>query len=87
MIKILYNYKISTRKQWSPVTKQYVNGYDPEIYLKEHILRGDSGDGVPNVLSPDNTFVDGLRQRPLSKKKIESWRDADTKSIPNWNDE
>ena len=74
-------------KQWSPVTKQYVNGYDPEIYLKEHILRGDSGDGVPNVLSPDNTFVDGLRQRPLSKKKIESWRDADTKSIPNWNDE
>ena len=74
-------------KQWSPVTKQYVNGYDPEIYLKEHILRGDSGDGVPNVLSPDNTFVDGLRQRPLSKKKIESWRDADTKDIPNWNDE
>ena len=74
-------------KQWSPVTKQYVNGYDPEIYLKEHILRGDSGDGVPNVLSPDNTFVDGLRQRPLSKKKVESWRDADTKDIPNWNDE
>ena len=74
-------------KQWSPVTKQYVNGYDPEIYLKEHILKGDSGDGVPNVLSPDNTFVDGLRQRPLSKKKVESWRDADTKDIPTWSDE
>ena len=74
-------------KQWSPVTKQYVNGYDPEIYLKEHIIRGDSGDGVPNVLSPDNTFVDGLRQRPLSKKKVESWRDADTKDIPTWSDE
>ena len=39
------------------------------------------------MLSPDNTFVDGLRQRPLSKKKVESWRDADTKDIPNWNDE
>ena len=69
------------------MTKQYVNGYDPETYLKEHILRGDSGDGVPNVLSPDNTFVDGLRQRPLSKKKVESWRDADTKDIPTWSDE
>ena len=42
-------------------------------YLNEHILRGDTGDGVPNVLSPDNTFVDGLRQRPLSKKKIAEW--------------
>jgi len=67
-------------KQWSPVTKQYVNGYDPEIYLKEQIHRGDSGDGVPNVLSPDNTFVDGLRQKPLSKKKIVSIVDG---NLPN----
>ena len=64
-------------KQWSPITKKYVNGFNPHIYLKEHILKGDTSDGVPNVLSPDNTFTDGLRQRPLGKKKIQNWLDID----------
>ena len=59
--------------QYSPITKKFVNGMDPSEYLYEHILKGDTGDGVPNVLSPDNTFVDGLRQKPLSKKKIAEW--------------
>jgi hypothetical protein len=58
--------------QYSPITKKFVNGVDPDIYLSEHVLKGDSSDGVPNVLSPDNTFVDGLRQKPLSKKKIQT---------------
>ena len=71
-------------KQWSPITKKDVNGFDPTIYLKEHILKGDTSDGVPNVLSPDNTFVDGLRQRPLSRKKIQSWLIG---GGSNWNDE
>ena len=60
-------------KQYSPILKKYVNGHDPNTYIKEHILKGDTSDGVPNVLSPDNTFVDGLRQRPLGRKKIENW--------------
>ena len=60
-------------KQYSPITKKFINGEDPKEYLYQHILKGDSSDGVPNVLSPDNTFVDGLRQRPLSKKKISEW--------------
>jgi 5'-3' exonuclease len=58
--------------QYSPITKKFVNGVDPYTYLDEHVLKGDSSDGVPNVLSPDNTFVDGIRQKPLSKKKIQS---------------
>jgi len=70
--------------QWSPITKKQVNGFDPTIYLKEHILKGDTSDGVPNVLSPDNTFVDGLRQRPLSRKKIQSWLVG---GGSDWNDE
>jgi hypothetical protein len=48
-------------------------GEEPSIYIKEHILKGDRSDGVPNVLSDDNVFVEGRRQRPLSKKKIEAW--------------
>jgi len=71
-------------KQWSPITKKDVNGFNPTTYLKEHILRGDVSDGVPNVLSPDNTFSDGLRQRPLSKKKIQSWLLG---GGSDWNDE
>jgi|TARA_B110000259_G_scaffold111884_1_gene127794 hypothetical protein len=58
--------------QYSPITKKFINGIDPHIYLDEHVLKGDSSDGVPNVLSPDNTFVDGIRQKPLSRKKIQS---------------
>jgi len=60
-------------KQYSPVQKKFVNGIDPQIYIKEHVLKGDRSDGVPNFLSPDNTFVDELRQKPMSKKKIETW--------------
>jgi len=58
--------------QYSPITKKFVNGIDPDDYLSEHVLKGDTSDGIPNVLSPDNTFVDGIRQKPLSRKKIQS---------------
>ena len=71
-------------KQWSPITKKDVNGFNPTTYLKEHILRGDVSDSIPNVLSPDNTFSDGLRQRPLSKKKVQSWLLG---GGSDWNDE
>ena len=76
--------KYSNVTQWSPITKKQVNGFDPTIYLKEHILKGDTSDGVPNVLSPDNTFIDGLRQRPLSRKKIQTWLVG---GGSDWNDE
>ena len=70
--------KYDNVKQYSPILKKYVNGHNPDTYIKEHILKGDSSDGVPNVLSPDHTFVEGLRQRPLSKKKIEAWIKSET---------
>jgi len=75
--------KYSDVKQYSPILKKYVNGYNPDTYIKEHILKGDTSDGVPNVLSPDNTFVDGLRQKPLTKKKIESWLNANIDDLPD----
>jgi len=71
-------------KQFSPITKKYVNGENPDRYIKEHVFKGDTSDGVPNVLSPDNTFVDGLRQKPMTKKKIEAWIDHDFEDVaPN----
>ena len=63
-------------KQYSPITKKMVNGINPSGYLQEHILKGDMNDGIPNVLSPDHTFTDRLRQHPLTKKNIASILDT-----------
>jgi hypothetical protein len=57
--------------QYDPVRKKWINHNDPKKYLFEQILKGDTGDGVPNVLSSDNVFVTNGRQRPLTQKKID----------------
>ena len=56
-------------KQYSPLVKKPVVEEHPRVNLTEKILTGDAGDGVPNVLSDDNVFVEGRRQTPLSAKK------------------
>lgn len=61
-------------QQWSPLTKNFVKG-NPEESLWEKLIKGDVGDGVPNILSSDDTLVtEGKRQRPVSKKKMELWK-------------
>jgi|TARA_R100000030_G_scaffold54701_2_gene41206 5'-3' exonuclease len=61
--------KYDNVSQFSPLTKKYVEETHPRQNLKLKILQGDAGDGIPNVLSHDDTFVNGERQTPLSKKK------------------
>jgi len=63
--------------QYSPILKKKIQSDDPERFLKEMIIRGDAGDGIPNILSDDNVFVDGRRQTPVSKKKLENWLTQD----------
>jgi hypothetical protein len=58
-------------KQYSPVHKKYIRTADPELYLREHIIKGDRGDGIPNIASPDATFVNGGRQKPMRKKIVD----------------
>ena len=61
-------------KQFSPVQKKFVKPeVAPDVYVIEHTLRGDKGDGIPNVLSPDDCIVTGERQKPLSSKKVAEW--------------
>ncbi len=57
--------------QYSPITrKEIVLNKDEALeYLANHIISGDKGDGIPNVLSQDDCIVEGIRQRPVSKKK------------------
>tara|TARA_Y100001938_G_scaffold151180_1_gene246972 strand:- start:6462 stop:7310 length:849 start_codon:yes stop_codon:yes gene_type:complete len=62
--------KYGNVRQYCPVRKKFLKTDNPERFLTEHILRGDKSDGVPNVLSLDDCFING-RQRPLRKTVIE----------------
>lgn len=68
-------------KQYDPVQKKWRATHDPDRFVKEHIMRGDTGDGVPNFLSADNTFVIGARQKPISQKKLDAWINMDPREF------
>lgn len=63
--------KYNNIHQYSPITRKYIKEATPRKQLMELILKGDTADGVPNVLSGDDVFVDGERQTPLRQKKID----------------
>lgn len=77
-------------KQYSPSKKDFVVCEDPETYLLEHVLRGDSSDGIPNILSDDDCFIEETKkQRPLTKKKLTHYKETtiseDDPAFKNWN--
>ena len=59
-------------RQYSPLLKKELTVDNPRVWLQTHIIKGDKGDGVPNILSDDNVFVEGFRQTPITQKKIDS---------------
>jgi len=63
--------KYENVRQYSPMKKQFVIEKNPRKQLLELILKGDASDGVPNVLSPDNSFSDGIRQTPLRQATLD----------------
>jgi hypothetical protein len=66
-------HKYANVKQYDPVRKKWIQNSDPDKYLREHILKGDIGDGVPNILSADNCIAVGERQKPMTAKRIEQF--------------
>ena len=58
-------------EQYNPVLKKHIKHTNPHQYLREHILKGDRGDGIPNIMSEDQCIINGERQKPLPAKKIE----------------
>ena len=75
--KLIAPYKI---KQYNPTLKKYIVSKDAFAELKEKIIRGDKGDGIPNVYSPNDCFVRELRQKPITKSIFnklinENWQD------------
>jgi len=83
--------KFDNVKQFSPLTKKHIVEKTPKYTLLTHVLKGDTSDGVPNVLSNDDVFVEGLRQTPVSAKKLdamiqelESFGDDTPENPPSW---
>jgi len=71
-------------KQYNPSQKKYVKSVDPLLELKEKIIRGDKGDGIPNIFSPSDCFVRDLRQKPITQKVIEKYL---AENYGDWEDE
>ncbi len=60
-------------EQYSPILKKFIKEPLPSAQLKQLVIRGDKSDGIPNILSKDDTFVEGVRQKPITEAKIINW--------------
>ena len=65
-------HKYKNVKQYDPVHKRWLRDKNPKRYLIEHIAKGDRGDGIPNFISSDTCFVNGIRQKPLRAKYLDN---------------
>jgi 5'-3' exonuclease len=63
-------------QQYDPTRKKWVTHSNPKEYMLEHIIRGDNGDGIPNILSNDNCLVIGERQKPITSKRLEDYKNG-----------
>lgn len=70
-------------KQFNPSLKKYVVSDDPRAELKEKVIRGDKGDGIPNIFSPSDCFVRDLRQKTISQKALDRLLSED---IDKWSE-
>jgi hypothetical protein len=65
--------KYTNVEQYSPMAKKFLKADDAEEFLKLHIIKGDTGDGIPNFLSEDDAIVAGVRQKAVTEKKLNIW--------------
>jgi len=73
--------KFANVEQFSPMAKKFLRTSTPDNFLREHIIRGDRGDGIPNILSQDDTFVTEARQKPVTEKKLNTWLTQEPESF------
>jgi len=70
-------------EQYSPILKKYIKEPLPSVQLKQMIIRGDKGDGIPNILTQDDVFVTGGRQKSITESKLINWLNAEPKDFCN----
>jgi len=61
-------------RQYDPIRKIELQETDPDRFLLEKIIKGDDGDDIPNVMMPDNTFVEKIRQKPMTASRLEQFK-------------
>jgi 5'-3' exonuclease len=83
--------KFPNVEQFSPILKKFIKEPLPSAQLKQLIIRGDKGDGIPNILSADDCFVTATRQKSITEAKILVWMNQEPKEfcteemLRNWN--
>lgn len=70
-------------EQYSPILKKQIKEPLPTLQLKQLIIRGDKGDGIPNILSADDCFVTATRQKPITEAKIINWMNQSAEDFCN----
>ena len=76
--------------QYNPVLKKWLKCVNPEAYLKEHIIKA-GDDGIPNILSKDSSFVEKIRQTPITAKRLATYMSGepeetmDSQTLRNYN--
>ena len=75
--------KFPNVEQYSPILKKNIKEPLPAAQLKQLIIRGDKSDGIPNILSKDDTFVEGVRQKPITEAKIINWMNQSPEEFCN----
>ena len=57
-------------KQYNPTQRKFITSKNPLEELKAKIIGGDRGDGIPNILSPSDTFVREIRQKVMTEARL-----------------
>lgn len=79
--------KFGNVSQYDPINKKKIIENLPERSLRELIIKGDRGDGVPNILSSDDSIFTGTRQKSISSKKLQQWLEMSEDQLCSINDD
>ena len=71
-------HKYSNVTQIAPKNKRRIEVDDPVLYLREKVIRGDSGDGIPSIVNHDEVFIMGERQKKITTKLFEQFMEEKT---------
>lgn len=77
-------HKYGSVKQYDPINKRWIKTDNPVFYLQEHIIRGDRSDGIPNILTCDDAFVNHKHQKKMSAEKIQTLASMNPEAFSNF---
>ena len=74
-------------QQYNPVEDRMEICEDPSRFIFDHIVKGDSGDSIPNIWSAENSFALSIRQKPATQKRIDPiWNNGNITVPPELQD-